>query len=200
MNADHSANTTSLSLIERVQANDSLAWTQLQDLYAPLIVQWCRWAGVQEHEIADIGQEVFLAVTRNIQRFSKSEPGQSFRGWLRSITQSKIIDAHRARGQLPLANGGTDALRRMAEVPETLSSDESTAHAKQEVIILYRRAMEIVARDFPDWYGKAVWALVVDNQTPEHVAEQHQVRISAVYNAKARVLRRLRQEFAELID
>ncbi len=200
MNPDDSAATTSLSLIERAQANDSQAWKQVQELYAPLIVQWCRWAGVSGDDIADIGQDVFLAVTRNIKRFKKDQPGQTFRGWLRSITQSKIIDAHRARNHSPHVNGGTDAQQLLAELPDQASLDESSPHLQEEVVILYRRAMTIIARDFPPWYGQAVWSLVVDEHVPERVAEQHQVRVSAVYNAKARVLRRLRQEFAELID
>jgi RNA polymerase sigma-70 factor (ECF subfamily) len=200
MNGDSVA-TTSLSLIERVQANDAAAWARLQELYAPLVVQWCRWAKVRDEDIADIGQDVFLAVTRNIQRFSKAGAGQSFRGWLRTITNSKIIDAHRARGLGPRAEGGTDAQLFMALVPQEQSSVEpAEPRVSEETAILYRRAMELIARDFPAWYGEAVWALLVDERSPDEVAEQNQVRISAVYNAKARVLRRLREEFAELMD
>lgn len=194
-----SAGTTSLSLIQRVQANDAVAWAELQQLYAPLVVQWCRWAGVREEDIADIGQEVFLAVTRNIERFSKALPGQSFRGWLRTITQSKIVDLHRARASEARASGGTDAHQFLASLPDAAALDESSPHVALETVILYRRAMEIVARDFPNWYREAIWSLLVENRTPDEVAQQHQVRISAVYNAKARVLRRLREEFADLI-
>ena len=37
---------TSLTLLQRVQARQPAAWERLVDLYAPLVLHWCRRAGL----------------------------------------------------------------------------------------------------------------------------------------------------------
>jgi RNA polymerase sigma-70 factor, ECF subfamily len=66
--------------------------------------------------------------------------------------------------------------------------------------MLYRQAVQIIARDFPPWYAKAFFRLVLEDAAPHDVAADLGVRASAVYNAKARILRRLREEFADLVE
>src|SRR5262249_58593187 len=53
---------TSRSLLARVQANESDAWERLVNLYAPLVLHWCRCGGLQHHDVADVFQEVFQSV------------------------------------------------------------------------------------------------------------------------------------------
>src|SRR5690348_3168781 len=83
---------TSRSLLERLQANDEAAWTRLVVLYSPLVLDWCRRWGLQEHDAADVFQEVFQAVAGHIARFRKERHGDTFRGWLRVITRNKVHD------------------------------------------------------------------------------------------------------------
>ena len=48
------SSSTSASLIRQVQASDPDAWTRLSQLYAPLAYGWCKQAGLQDADIADI--------------------------------------------------------------------------------------------------------------------------------------------------
>src|SRR4051812_1404007 len=100
---------TSPSLLARAQENQPAAWEQLVDLYAPLVYHWCRRAGLREEDVEDVFQEVFRAVARALPDFRKERAGDTFRGWLRTITRNKIRDHYRLLQDEVRGAGGTDA-------------------------------------------------------------------------------------------
>src|ERR1043166_771651 len=107
---------TSPSLLARAHANQAGAWQRLVELYAPLVYHWCGRAGLGKEDTADVFQEVFRAVSGPLGGFHRDGPGDSFRGWLRTITRNKIRDHFRGIQDEPLAAGGTDAQQRMQAV------------------------------------------------------------------------------------
>lgn len=99
---------TYTSFIEGLKARDAQKWTLLNRLYAPLIRYWCEADHkISESDIEDVAQEVFAAVSRNINRFQWTSQQGSFRGWLRRITSSKAVDLQRRQGKRPVAKGGS---------------------------------------------------------------------------------------------
>lgn len=191
---------TSLSLLERAKSNDATAWSRLCDLYAPLIHQWCRQRGVRPEDLADVGQDVFLAVSRDLAKFSRDGEGQSFRAWLRTITEHRIIDHARSHRRSPRAVGGSDVTQQMAEVPFEKSLPTIEVSEDQETTILYRKALTLIENEFPDWYKTAFLRIVINEEDSTLVAEELRRKPSAIYNMKARVLRRLRDEFTDVIS
>jgi len=97
---------TSRSLLVRVRNDEDDAWTRLVDLYTPLVCYWCRQNGLSEQDLPDVAQEIFQAVARNIERFRDDGPKSTFRGWLRTVTRSKVADSFRRKGKEPDAAGG----------------------------------------------------------------------------------------------
>lgn len=192
--------TTSLSLLERAKANDSIAWLRLCDLYSPLICQWCRAGGVREADVPDVVQSVFVAVLRGLASFSREGPGRSFRGWLRTVTKHRIIDHHRGLRKVPEALGGSEIKQQLAEVSFDDGDPAVGASDEEELTILYRKALLLVQNEFPDWYKEAFFRVVVSEEDVAVVAQELGRLPSAIYNMKARVLRRLREEFAEVIE
>jgi RNA polymerase sigma-70 factor (ECF subfamily) len=187
-----------LTLLEKARSGeDRVAWERLVSLYEPLVRHWCRLAGLQEADAADVCQEVFKAVLQSLKGFQRSLNQGSFRGWLRRITQNKVRDLWRQKGSGDEGLGGSDAYRQFLEVP-SLDNDAS-ASAATEVGILYRRALELISRDFGERIWKAFWRVVIDGQRPRDVAGELNMTPNAVSLAKARVLGRLRQEFAGLL-
>ena len=75
------ARLTSPTLLRKVQQRDAAAWQLLVDLYGPLIHYWLRQSGLSEHDVADLLQEVFVSVSRSIDRFELL-PESSFRSWM----------------------------------------------------------------------------------------------------------------------
>jgi RNA polymerase sigma-70 factor (ECF subfamily) len=104
---------TSASLIDGMREDDGAAWDRMVALYAPLVARWCRSQRLSEADAADVFQEVFQAVAAHIGRFHQSRRGDTFRGWLRTITRNKIHDLYRRRRREPQGVGGSEARRRM---------------------------------------------------------------------------------------
>ncbi len=183
---------TSTSLLAKLRSHDPAAWVHLADLYGPLVYSWCRRRGLNENDAADVVQEVFRAVATNIQNYVHG-PGSNFRGWLWTITRSKLMDHFRRQERQPPAPGGTDAQKVLAEIPEAL--DESDAACTTGNLV--RRALEAIRSDFKEPTWQAFWRVAMDGQSPADVARDLQMSINYVYVARSRVLRRLRDELGE---
>jgi RNA polymerase sigma-70 factor (ECF subfamily) len=184
---------TSPSLLARAQANQAGAWERLVELYAPLVYHWCRRAGLEAEDTADVFQEVFRAVAGHLAEFHRDRPGDSFRGWLRVIARNKIRDHFRQTRDEPLATGGTDAQQRLQAVaePELWEDDPS------EVDVVRRqmhRALELIKDEFEERTWQAFWKVQMEDRSTDEVGMELGMTPAAVRKAKFRVLRRLRQE------
>jgi RNA polymerase sigma-70 factor (ECF subfamily) len=198
--SDDGAAELSSSLLVRVKARDREAWERLVRLYGPLVFRWCRQAGVPAADTPDVGQEVFLAVARKVQDFRRDRAGDSFRAWIRTITRHKVFDFHRARRDEVVAAGGSDALTSLHQAPTLDHDEDSDASEAEETTLLYQRALELIRDEFEERTWQAFWRVAVEEQRPPDVAAALGMTPNAVYLARSRVVRRLRQEFADLVD
>lgn len=191
---------TSLTLIERAKGGEEAAWDRMAELYGPMVYVWCRQFGLRAEDAADIVQDVFAAIAGAIVSFRGGRAG-AFRSWLRAIMRNKINDMFRRQdGQLP-AEGGSSALRRLMQRPQPAapgkegSTDGNDDRDDDEV---RRYVVDMVRAEFSDHIWRAFWRVAVDAQSPRDVAEELEMSVSAVYQAKSRVLRRLREGFRDL--
>lgn len=196
-----SIGSTSSSLLERVKAQDQDAWRRLARLYTPLALYWCRRAGISRQDRADVLQEVFKTVARNVGELRHDRPGDSFRGWLRSIVQSKAADYFRRQGRGPQAKGGSEAYTRLLQSPSPSGpADQSASSEGEERRVLVRQSLRLIQAEFEQRTWQAFWRAAVDGLSSPAIAEELGITPAAVRQAKARVLKRLRQEFEGLIE
>jgi RNA polymerase sigma-70 factor (ECF subfamily) len=186
---------TSSGLLERVKAGEADAWQRLARIYTPLVYAWCRRSNLSREDADDVIQEVFRAVHGSLPSFRHDRPGDSFRGWLWTVTRSKIQDQFRSRQDHPEAQGGTEAYRQLQVVPADEDVGTSSASPFGE---LGRRAIEVMRQDFEEPTWRAFWGTTVDGRAPDEVARELGMAVAAVYQAKSRVLRRLRAELSGL--
>ena len=189
--------TTSPSLLDRVRGDDQAAWVRLVDLYGRLVYRWCLRAGLKGEDAADIGQEVFIAVARNIQAFHNDQQGDSFRGWLYTITRNKIRD--RANTIAEVGEGGNGP-GQLDQIPAESIPERDASSVWDDRRYLIHRAIELVRGEFEAKTWAAFWRTTVDGQSAEDVAAEVGISREAVYIAKSRVRRRLLAEFGTLID
>ena len=189
--------TTSTSLLRRAKAQEPAAWRRLAKIYGPLIYRWCREAGLQGADAADVVQDVFVAAARGVADFRGGAHKGSFRAWLRTITWNKVRDHFRRRRGLPPAKGGTGAQQALLEIPE-LPEPSSASDPAEVDAALWRRTLEFVQAEFEDRTCRAFMQVVLQRRPPADVAAELGMRVDAVYQAKSRVLRRLRQELGDL--
>ena len=188
---------TSSSLLNRLREGESEAWQRLAQLYTPLVYAWCRRSHLTKEDTADVTQEVFRAVHGGLTSFRHDRQGDSFRGWLWTITRSKIQDHFRGWQDRPQAAGGSEAYRQLQDIPASPAEDQGTLSATP-FGDLGRRAIELMRQDFEEPTWRAFWGTAVDGQSPDDVARELGLTVAAVYQAKSRVLRRLRAELAGL--
>jgi len=184
---------TSPTLLQRAQANQAGAWERLVELYGPLVYHWCGRSQLAPEDTADVFQEVFRAVAGHIADFRRDRPGDSFRGWLRTIARNKIRDHFRRAQDQPRAVGGTDAQQRLQAVPEAMLPDDDPSEA-DVVRRQLQRALELIRGDFEERTWNAFWQVQMEGRGTDEVSAELGMTAAAVRKAKLRVLRRLRQE------
>jgi RNA polymerase sigma-70 factor (ECF subfamily) len=188
---------TPSSLLQRLRLPDPDAWPRLVALYGPTVTKWCRHAGLSAEDADDLGQEVWQAVHRRLADFRRDRPGDSFRGWLCTITRRKLRDHWRRPGrQVPTAaTGGSGAYQQLAELP----ADEPAASDAEDRRDLFQRALRLIQVDFEEKTWQAFWRLAVEGQAVPDVAAALGMTPDAVYIARHRVGQRLREEFEHLL-
>lgn len=195
---ERSESATSTELLRQAQASNQAAWEQLVQLYSRRMYRWCRRAGLQSADAANVVQETLESVARKLADFRRDRPGDTFRGWLRRITDNKIRDHfRRQRRRQDAATGGTDAQLRLAQMvrcePEPTTWDTSAGmpptpqQTELEQTVIQIRS-EVSERDW-----RFFWRVVVDGQSAAEVGREFGVSANAVRLVKMRVLRRLRQ-------
>lgn len=191
---------TSRSLLARVRADEPQAWERLVALYAPLVLHWCRRQGLQDQDAADVFQDVFQAVVSHIAAFRRDRPGDTFRGWLRTITQNKLRDHFRRRAGEAPGVGGSSARDRLARLPGREPADEEPARDDEVESALFARALDLIRAEFEERTWAAFWGTVVEGRATKDVAADLAMTPGAVRVAKSRVLHRLRAELGDLAE
>ncbi len=188
---------TRLSLISRIRHDDSAAWTELVELYSPLVAFWCHRQGIAESDIHDLKQEIFFAVSRSLDRYQPSGTSGSFRAWLWSLSRHKMIDSLRRKTRSPLATGGSTALQVIRNIPEEL--DTSDLSELTEFNHLVHRALDQVRTEFEPRSWQAFWRTTIDGLTVASAAEELQMNAATIRQHRSRILRRLRQQLGESV-
>lgn len=191
---------TSLTLLERARQRDPAAWRMICELYAPLVYGWVRKSGVVNDEAPDVVQNVFCVVATHLDRFRHDRQGDTFRGWLITLTRNEVRGYFRKRGrQSVIAEGGSAANVRIHQVPDPLpddSSDDDVAPSSERREFV-RRSAELVRGDFAPQTWQAFWRSVVEGHEPADIARDLNMTANAIRQARFRVLKRLREFLQE---
>ena len=192
---------TSASLLDRARHRDDVAWNELVELYAPLVYFWCRKTNIVEQDIPDVVQEVFRAVVTGIDGFRKDRPCDTFRGWLRTVTRSKLADHFRRLNRNPVAIGGSGARFQMEHISDESNDDDSTESEDDERLAefaLFHRGLEKIRHDFDPKTWQAFWRVTVDGLSATEAANELSMKSGTVRVAKSRVLQRLRRQLGDV--
>jgi RNA polymerase sigma-70 factor (ECF subfamily) len=181
----------SLLIRLRQPAEQAEAWARFVELYGPLLLYWVRRC-VPEQDAHDVVQQVFARLVEKLPQF-QYQPGRRFRGWLYTITRHCLVDHLRRRVKQPAV--GAAALDDVA-VPDPIDEIEDAEYRQ----MLVRRALEVMQAEFARTTWKACWLVAVEGKTGAEAAAALGISENAVYVARSRVLRRLREELEGLLD
>jgi RNA polymerase sigma-70 factor (ECF subfamily) len=190
---------TPLSLLDRLRDTpDEASWRRLDDIYRPLIRRWLlRWPSLND-ETEDVVQDVMAVVVRELPGFQRQRKG-SFRSWLRTVTANRALAYYHLLQRQPRGAGAP-----LEECPLALLQDPAS-----ELSLLWdqehdrhvlRRLLELIEPLFEETTLAAFRRAVFDEIEAVRVAEELGISVAAVWLAKSRVLKALRQEAEGLID
>lgn len=188
------SNATASDLLGKAKRNDPEAWKVLFDRYAPLIRYWCRKSEFTADETDEVVQTAMTRVWVYLPRFSKDGEKAAFRRWLRTITLTIIADRSRTSGKHPRATGGTGALDMMNAIPDGEVEEGSSDVPSKENRSLVWEIMDYLEDEFQEKTWRAFLMVFLEKQTSSEAAAELGMSPTAVRLAKARVLRRLRDE------
>ena len=102
---------TRSSLIQRLKATiNGESWEEFFHTYWELIYNVARRAGLSEADAQDIVQETVLKVHNSLDRFEYNRKRGTFKGWLRTVTRSRLNDFFKKQQRRPALNQPLEAI------------------------------------------------------------------------------------------
>ena len=190
---------TPLSLLDRIRQQPRTEdWERVVALYTPLLRDWLRRHPVQQPDADDLVQDVLSVLVEKLPLFAHSGRAGAFRTWLRRILVYQVRSFWRmnARGaNLPAGDAG--AYLEQLEAPESeLTRQWDLEHDRH----VTRRLLELIRDEFTSTTWQAFERYALRTRPPAEVAAELGLTVNAVLIARSRVLRRLREEAAGLLD
>lgn len=184
---------TRQSLVARIRASDDQdAWQEFVAIYRPVIYRLARQRGVQHADAEDLSQRVFLAVGRAIGNWKPDAERGRFRAWLGTIVRNAILNVL-SRRRPDLAAGGSEMFDLLEQQPEPEERDRESL-AREHRRSLFRWAARRVREEFGEETWSVFWQTAVEGRGIDDVAAQFGKTRGAIYAARSRIMRRLRDE------
>lgn len=190
--------TISTNTLELIKVLDPAAWDRTIRRYNQMLFSWCRRSGLKAHDAEDVCQDVLRSASTSIHRFRRATPQDTFRGWLRRITQRRISDFRSSRKSRSYSMGGGEnqGLLNSIKAPENSQDVDSASPTPK----YSSKLIDIVRSEFESKSWDAFWRTTVEEEDSEIVAKALGITRNAVYLAKSRILKRFRQVALELED
>ncbi len=192
---------TSPTLLREVSDwQDHPAWVAFRGRYDPLLLRWCRGYGLDEDSVDEVRQRIWIELADRMKAF-QYDPERTFRGWLRRLCESRIVDFLRQRRSACLL--GLDDRDDELEAGPPLALIDPDGDDDPQIIdddfrlFLRDEAAKVqaaVRAKVKPWTWDAFWLVAVCDWTVERTAKALGMTHAAVYAASERVARRLCDE------
>ncbi|HEV3117540.1 MAG TPA: sigma-70 family RNA polymerase sigma factor [Gemmataceae bacterium] len=187
---------TRASLIVRLRDRaDQEAWGEFVEVYRPVVYRLACRKGLQHADAEDLAQQVLSAVAAAVDRWEPDESRGRFRAWLHRIAQNLIINT--------LTRRAPDRASGNAAQHDMLSQQEAREGPDSELLrIEYRReifnwAARQIKAEFQTETWDAFWQTAVEERPVPEVARLLGKKPGAIYAARGRVMRRLKEKILE---
>ena len=192
-----SASQTSPTLLVRLRRTptDEGAWQEFCRRYGRQILLWCRQWHLQEADAQDVAQTVLLTLAERMRHFDY-DPAGSFRGWLRTVTlnawRKLAAGKHRAG-----AGSGDSVVDRLLQT--VAARDDLGAKLEEEFDreLLEQATLRVRLRVEPHTWD-AFRLVALEGQSGAEAAARLGMKVAAVFVAKGRVQKMLREEIDQL--
>jgi RNA polymerase sigma-70 factor (ECF subfamily) len=186
---------TDSEFLSQLRAGEDAARRRLVAMYRPVLRTILTDFPLDCNERDDLEQAFWLTVFAKFDRFRKEKPGDSLRGWLRTVARNLVFDHLRQRkSEAAAAVGGSDHQRQLGAIPERQpEATDDQERSEMLGVALERVRAEVSGRDFENFRRS-----VMRGEPLAAVALASGMRSEALRMANARVRQKLRQQLGEL--
>jgi RNA polymerase sigma factor (sigma-70 family) len=192
-----SSSQTSATLLGRLDRDpqDAAAWGEFVRRYGPKVYQWClRW-NLQDADAEDVTQNVLLEVARKMRTFTY-DPSRSFRAWLKAITHAAWCDWLEDRKR-PGRGSGDTGVRELLATVEARADLERRMEEQFDCELLEEATARVRLRVQPHTW-EAFHLLAYEGLSGAEAATRLNMKVGAVFVARSKVQRMLREELSRL--
>jgi RNA polymerase sigma-70 factor (ECF subfamily) len=183
--------TTSTVLDGLCDFDDRTTWQRFAERFRRPIVSFARGMGLNSAEAEDAAQETLLAFAKALRggRYDRSKGRLS--KWLFGIAYRQALNARRARGRGPVRPAGGGVTSIIAAIPDKTRAGETWDIEWERAVL--DRCIKQVRREVAENTFRAFDLIVRKNKSTDEAAEALGMSRAAVYTAKHRVLKRVRE-------
>lgn len=186
--------TTHLSFLGRLRdRSNPVGWTEFNNRYRELLYRYARRRGASHIEAEDVAQEVTLYLFKAMDRFEYNPARGRFRGYLHcavanSLSRRQTRNARQEKGVDP------EKLEALAK-----GSDASDAEWEREwQLHKLRTALQAISSEFEPLTLNVFRMHVLEGCGVDDTAKRLELSKSSVYQAKCRVLKRLKEQIEQM--
>ena len=190
---------TSMTWLEKIrQSSGSSGWDKVMEVYAPFIRAILARYSVKGHQADDILQNVLTVVVRRVATFDRQRRG-SFRAWLRNITVNCLRNYSRSTRKTVNRTGDSNLQKLIAELKDPHSSLSRVWNEEHDRCVLAHLLNQVKAEFRPNTL-EAFSRMAIEQEKVDDVAADLGMSVNAALIARSRVMKRLREFGAELLE
>ncbi len=174
-----------VALVTRASGGDQDAWYELVDRYAPLVYTICTRYRLSNHDIEDVGQNVWLLL---VEQLGKLREPAALPGWLATTTARECLRVVTAASKAERLGTGLD--------DSVIFVDDAVID--EEILVAERNAaLRVAFAELPPRCQRLLAMLISD--PPHSYAEIHReldIPVGSIGPQRARCLERMRRSSA----
>ena len=197
MKADAPLLETRSSLIHRLKATiNGESWQDFFNTYWELIFNVARRAGLSHADAQDVVQETIVKVHKSFDRFQYDRKRGSFKGWLRSVTRSRLAEHFKKQQKrLPLNQPFEDSSENpTAEIIDPNGLELKIIWKEEWHKHIIHSALTRLKRVVSPKQFQIFKCYCIDGWTVSEICKALNVNAAQVYMAKQRVGKLFKQE------
>ena len=179
---------------------DHSAWVIFRDRYDPYLRRLCRGYGLDDDSIEEVRQRIWIELADRMKKF-QYDPNRTFRGWLRRLCESRVVDFLRQRHavchlSLDDRDGelGPDARRSTVDPAGRNEGDRESDLFRLFLLDEAEKVQGTVRAKVQPRTWDSFWLVAVCDWTVERTAKNLGMTHTAVYAARKRVAQMLCDE------
>jgi len=184
------------SLLQRLREMPSDGdWKRFDDLYRPFLGRVLLKTGIQAADVEDLVNDVLTIWLAKLKSFDRKGPG-SLRAWLRKVAINRFKDLACKKKPWRVQADLEAVFEQLADPHSELSRFWDEQHDRH----VLQDALGRIEHEFSPHVWKAFLRFAIEGSPAKEVAQEIGISISAVFVAKHRIMKRLKEEIEGMVE